>query len=114
MKSLFAPFLQLARAVSSRGAIKPPLFDKRVVAVCLHFHEQIVLEWAREGTIECISLGFRTIRFTEEYVFRFLARAAQRHIPRRKRINGARKRKPVRGALTSRTGGAQTDEEAAP
>lgn len=86
--------------------IEPPLLDKRAVAARLHVHEQTVLEWAREGTIECISLGFRTIRFTEEYVFRFLARAAQRHIPRRKRINGARKRKPVRGALTSRTGGA--------
>ena len=94
--------------------IEPPLLDKRAVAARLHVHEQTVLEWAREGTIECIRLGFRTIRFTEEHVSRFLSRAAQRHIPRRKRINGARKRKPVRGALTSRTGRAQTDEEAAP
>ena len=93
--------------------IEPPLLDKRAVAARLHVHEQTVLEWAREGTIECIRLGFRTIRFTEEHVSRFLAGAAQRHMPRRKRINGARKRQPVRGALTSRTGRAQTGNSAA-
>ena len=93
--------------------IEPPLLDKRAVAARLHVHEQTVLEWAREGTIECIRLGFRTIRFTEEHVSRFLARAAQRQIPRRKRMNGARKRPPVRGSLASRTGRVQTDEEGA-
>jgi hypothetical protein len=46
-------------------------------------------------------------------VSRFLARAAQRNIPRRKRINGARKRQPVRSPLASRTGRMQTDEEGA-
>jgi excisionase family DNA binding protein len=92
--------------------IEPPLLDKRAVAARLHVHEQTVLEWAREGSIECIRLGFRTIRFTEEHVSRFLARASQRSIPRRKRINGARKRQPVRGHLASRAGRAQTDDEA--
>ena len=87
--------------------IEPPLLDKRAVAARLHVHEQTVLEWARAGTIECIRLGFRTIRFTEEHVSRFLARAAQRHIPRRKRINCTRKRQPVRGALATRSERAQ-------
>ena len=94
--------------------IELPLLDKRAVAARLHVHEQTVLEWAREGTIECIRLGFRTIRFTEEHVSRFLSRAAQRHIPRRKRINGARKRPPVRRPLAKRTGRTQTDAEDKP
>ncbi len=101
------------RSRSTTDPIEPPLLDKRAVAARLHVHEQTVLEWAREGTIECIRLGFRTIRFTEEHVSRFLARAAQRNIPRRKRINGARKRQPVRSPLASRTGRMQTDEEGA-
>ena len=93
--------------------IEPPLLDKRAVAARLHVHEQTVLEWAREGSIECIRLGFRTIRFTEDHVSRFLARASQRSIPRRKRINGARKRQPVRGALATRTERVQTGDSAA-
>ena len=101
------------RSRSTTDPIEPPLLDKRAVAARLHVHEQTVLEWAREGTIECIRLGFRTIRFTEEHVSRFLARAAQRNIPRRKRINGARKRQPVRSPLASRTGRVQTDQEGA-
>ena len=84
--------------------IEPPLLDKRAVAARLHVHEQTVLEWAREGSIECIRLGFRTIRFTEEHVSRFVARAAQRQIPRRKRVNGARKGMTVRRHLAAREG----------
>ena len=80
-----------ARSNAIMDPIKPPLLDKHAVAARLHVHEQTVLEWAREGSIECLRLGFRTIRFTEEHVSRFLARAAQRQLPRRKRINGARK-----------------------
>jgi excisionase family DNA binding protein len=101
------------RSRATMDSIEPPLLDKRAVAARLHVHEQTVLEWAREGTIECIRLGFRTIRFTEEHVSRFLARAAQRHILRRKRINGARKRQPIRGPLAKRTGRTQADEEGA-
>jgi excisionase family DNA binding protein len=84
--------------------IEPPLLDKRAVAARLHVHEQTVLEWAREGSIECIRLGFRTIRFTEEHISRFVARAAQRQIPRRKRVNGSRKGRTARGHLAARAG----------
>lgn len=91
---------------------EPPLLDKRAVALRLHVHEQTVLEWAREGTIECIRLGFRTIRFTEEHVSRFLARASQRRTPRRKRLQRGRGWHAVRGTDESFLDGSENSENA--
>jgi excisionase family DNA binding protein len=56
------------QAEVSQNARMMPLLSAAEVAEILKVSSRSVLRYAREGRIECVQLGHRTVRFTPESV----------------------------------------------